>query len=66
MFQGIFHNVTGTLRDQLKLSLFLLDHVLASANLSMVSSMILRELMQWHFWERAVLIFHVFFPYSFT
>lgn len=54
--------------EPIKLSIFLLDYVLAStlAKLSIVSSMILRELMQWHFWKRAVLIFHVFFPYSST
>lgn len=71
VFQGIFHNDICSLRDLLKLSLwnclrvcFLLDHVLVLANLTMISCMILRELMQWHFWETVALIFLscIFFP----
>lgn len=76
VFQGKFHNAFCSLRDLLKLSLwnclgvcFLLDHglVLVLANLTMISSMILRGLMQWHFWETVSLIFScIFFPYSFA
>lgn len=74
VFQGKFHNAFCSWRDLLKLCLrnrlgvcFLLNHGLVLANLTMINSMILRGLMQWHFWETVALIFsYILFPYSFT